>query len=163
MARKNRFDMLDNTVHKSTALDYAQIDYQLKKKEFEKDIDNFGKVMDPLDISVENISKFKNQSVLGSDGAYTLELGLDAAGKAGAGIAPEEAPVDYKFTPREDTDLFNDFIPRETQNSWGKNWDGKMVEQNFKTAREQGSNPVPPPADTTIDIDAEGTMNELFS
>jgi len=38
-----------------------------------------------------------------------------------------------------------------------------MVEQNFKTAREQGSNPVPPPADTTIDIDAEGTMNELFS
>jgi len=60
-------------------------------------------------------------------------------------------------------EIKNNFIPPSDQLGKASLWDGRQMEQDFIVAREQGSTPPPIPSETTINIDAEGTMNDLYS
>jgi hypothetical protein len=60
-------------------------------------------------------------------------------------------------------EIKNNFIPPSDQLGKASLWDGRQIEQDFIVAREDGSNPTPKPADTIVDINRKGTMNDLFS
>jgi len=185
MPKRNRLDYIDNTIHVSNDLDKAQREWysKVKNNPLLQGNQDLGKVIygpKPGDKKNTTMAKYKERIHPREDSTESL-LGYDEMAASISGSANIDSRG-YDFKPFDNTklnskssnqygnlvspDYFpsnkNNFIPPATQDSWANKWDVQETQENFITAREQGSNPPPNPPDTTIDIDREGTMNNLF-
>ena len=186
---RNRFDYIDNTVHETTALDRAQKDWydKVKKSAFgnqEIGTAMFGpKPSNKNNNNTEDMGKYQERftpredstgPLLGYDTMAASVSGSSSIDSRGFDFKPFENSKRNSDTPNQFGNLVspdtsgssipqNNFIPPATQNNWSEKWDGIRTEENFRIAREDGSNPVPNPPDTTVNLDRKGTMNNLFS
>ena len=187
MPKRNRFDYIDNTVHETTALDRAQKDWYDKVKKSAFGNQEIGTAMFGPKPSDKNnnttMGKYQERTTPREDSTGSL-LGYDTMGASVSGSSSIDSRG-FDFKPfensRRNSDIpnqfgnlasldtggssipQNNFIPPATQDNWSEKWDGIQTEENFRIAREDGSNPVPNPPDTTVNIDRKGTMNDLFS
>jgi len=185
MAKRNRFDYIDNTVHETTALDRAQKDWydKVKKSAFgnqEIGTAMFGPKPGNNNNNTEDMGKYQERftpredstgSLLGYDTMATSVSGSSSIDSRGFDFKPFENSKRNSDVPNQFGNLVspdtggssipqNNFIPPATQDKWVGKWDD--IEKDFIVARQEGSNPVPNPADTTVNVDRKGTLNDLL-
>tara|TARA_R110002110_G_C13226038_1_gene697837 strand:+ start:157 stop:690 length:534 start_codon:yes stop_codon:yes gene_type:complete len=173
MPKRNRFDYIDNTVHETTALDRAQKDWYDKVKKSAFGNQEIGTAMFGPKPSNKNnnttMGKYQEERFTPreenpplTDDGWSAGLFHDKTGFGdGGGVSATQSLVSPDTGGSSIPQ--NNFIPPATQDNWSEKWDGIQTEENFRIAREDGSNPVPNPPDTTVNIDRKGTMNDLFS
>tara|TARA_R110000764_G_C10841165_1_gene364113 strand:+ start:84 stop:641 length:558 start_codon:yes stop_codon:yes gene_type:complete len=181
MPKRNRFDYIDNTVHETTDLDRAQKDWYDKVKKSAFGNQDIGRAMfgpKPGDWIPKNLKNNDNKIDMGkgqeerftpreenpplADDGWNAGLFHDKTGFGdGGGVSATQSLA----SPDSGGSSIpqNNFIPPATQDDWANKWDGIQTEENFRIAREDGSNPAPNPPDTTVNLDRKGTMNNLFS